>query len=67
MKATIKDRKITKRSTTRALIVKQLSKKFEVEINHVYLCLRGDSQSETAEQIKKEYHRLAKAIDNALK
>lgn len=67
MKSTIKDRKITKRSTARALIVKQLAAKFEVDRNHVYLCLRGDSQSETAEQIQKEYNRLMKAIDNALK
>ncbi|MBS1740697.1 MAG: hypothetical protein JST88_09170 [Bacteroidetes bacterium] len=67
MAITNKSKKITKRSTTRALLVKELAKKFQVDRNHVYLCLRGDSQSETAEEIKREYNRLMKAIDNVLK
>lgn len=50
-----------------AFVIKQLAISYEVTDVFVRLAVRGDRDSETAVQIKKEYNRLMKAIDNALK
>jgi len=51
----------------KALVVKKLSEHFGVSLSYVYGSVKGDFKNETAEEIKKEYNRLMKAIDNVFK
>ncbi len=67
MSTTIKSKKKPKRSTQRALVVKKLANRYDVTVQMVYQALKNDRTSELAEEIKKEYNRLIKAIDNVLK
>lgn len=62
---TSKSRK--KYDTTKALVIKQLAQRYEYSADYVRKCINGDRESEVADEIKKEYHRLYKAISNALK
>lgn len=52
---------------TKALVIKQLTKKFEYTTDYIRKCIRGDADSIYADEVRKEYNRLYKAIDNVLK
>lgn len=45
-------------------IISELCKKYNVEADTVRKSLRGDRQSETSENIKKDYHKTLKALNN---
>jgi|GEM_PF-3114934 len=60
-------KKYTPKSSKRAMLVRELAARFQVTEKTVYNAINGDHDSDLAQQIKKEYNRLMKAIDNALK
>lgn len=49
------------------MLVNELAARYSVTHRTVYNAINGEQDSDLAEQIKKEYNRLMKAIDNALK
>jgi len=51
----------------KTLVVKKIAEMYDVSVAYVYGSLRGDYKNETVEQMKKEYNRLMKAIDNVFK
>jgi len=51
----------------KALIIYRLSQQFQVTDRYVRMAVRGDVKNENAEEIKREYNRLMKAIDNVFK
>lgn len=55
-----------KYDTMRAMVVKELAKKYEVSDSFVRMAVNGDRVSETAEAIKKEFAQLTKDISNLL-
>jgi hypothetical protein len=59
---TSKNTKKRSRSTQKAFIVKVLAKKHGVTEALVYMALRGDRKTDLAENIKRDYARLTRAI-----
>lgn len=51
---------------TKAIVIKQLSAKLEFTPDYIRKCLRGDSDAPSAEEVKREYNRLYKEINNIL-
>ena len=45
-------------------IISELCRKYNVEADTVRKSLRGDRQSETSENIKKDYHKVLKTLNN---
>lgn len=45
-------------------IISELCRKYNVEADTVRKSLRGDSQSETSENIKKDYYKALKTLNN---
>jgi len=55
-----------KRNKYNTLVVVQLAKKWGVTTRFVTMSLRADRESETAEELKKEYKKLVKQVEAAL-
>lgn len=51
-----------KREKYNQTVIKELAKSYDVEIDTVRKCLRGDRHSDTAEKIKKDYKKACKAL-----
>jgi len=60
-------KKYTRQSSKRGMIVRELTRKFDVSEKTVYNAINNANDSELSQAIKKEYIRLSQAIDNVLK
>lgn len=58
MNATPKSKKRTIRDTKKSFIVKELAIKYHITPAMVYKAVRGDSDSELADVIKKDFNRI---------
>jgi hypothetical protein len=60
------DENTKKRNNYNTDVINRLAQKYGVTDRFVRQSLKGDRDSETAETLKKEYHKMVKALDDKL-